>query len=60
MIRELRMKDVVLGTVTPRNRLGLGHGAGQQPHAVPVEVAEAALASAAVSIAYMHNFLPSV
>jgi hypothetical protein len=35
---ESFMKDIVLGTVTPRNRRA-AHGAGQQPHAVPVEVA---------------------
>ena len=57
-IVENDMKEIVLGTVTPRNRRG-GHGAGQQPHNVPLEVAEAVLASAAVSIAYLQNLLPA-
>jgi hypothetical protein len=51
------MKFCVLGAASPRNKLG-GHGAGEVPHDVPQETAEAVLASAAVSITYLHKLLP--
>jgi hypothetical protein len=51
------MKFCVLATATPRNKVG-GHGADGEPHHVPLEMAEAVLASAAVAIAYLHKLLP--
>jgi hypothetical protein len=51
------MESIVLGANGPRNKKG-GHGAGATPHGVPVEEAEATLASAAVAIAYLHKLLP--
>jgi hypothetical protein len=54
---ESYMERLILAPATPRNRLG-GHGSGADPHVVPVEVAEAVLASAAVSIAFLHKLLP--
>jgi hypothetical protein len=54
---ENYMERLILAAATPRNQLG-GHGAGAQPHSVPVEVAEAVLASAAVSIAFLRTLLP--
>lgn len=54
---ENNMERLILAAATPRNQLG-GHGAGAVAHAVDVEVAEAVLASAAVSIAYLHTLLP--
>jgi hypothetical protein len=55
---EEYMRSIVLGPVTPRNRRG-GHGAGATPHDVPVEVAEAVLSSAAVSIGFLAKLLPA-
>jgi hypothetical protein len=54
---EEYMRSIVLGPATPRNRRG-GHGAGADPHDVPIEVAEAVLASAAVSISFLAKLLP--
>jgi hypothetical protein len=54
---ENHMERLILAPATPRNQRG-GHGAGAVAHAVDVEIAEAVLASAAVSIAYLHNLLP--
>jgi hypothetical protein len=54
---ESNMERLILAPATPRNQLG-GHGAGAVAHAVDVEVAEAVLASAAVSIGYLHKLLP--
>lgn len=51
------MKFCVLATTSPRNKAG-GHGADEAPHNVPLEMAEAVLASAAVAIAYLHKLLP--
>jgi hypothetical protein len=51
------MKFCVLATASPRNKVG-GHGADGEPHHVPLEMAEAVLASAAVAIAYLHKLLP--
>lgn len=51
------MKYCVLTTASPRNKRG-AHGAGEVPHDAPQEMAEAVLASAAVSIAYLHKLLP--
>jgi hypothetical protein len=51
------MQFSVLAAASPRNKRG-GHGAGEVPHDVPQEMAEAVLASAAVSIAYLHKLLP--
>jgi len=51
------MKFCVLATASPRNKVG-GHGADGTPHHVPLEMAEAVLASAAVVIAYLHKLLP--
>lgn len=56
-LTEGYMERLILAPATPRNRLG-GHGAGAEPHAVPVEVAEAVLASAAVVIAFLRTLLP--
>ena len=54
---ENYMERLILAAATPRNQLG-GHGAGAQAHSVPVEVAEAVLASAAASIAFLRTLLP--
>jgi hypothetical protein len=54
---ENYMERLILAPATPRNRRG-GHGAGAVAHVVDIEVAEAVLASAAVSIAYLHKLLP--
>ncbi len=51
------MQYCVLGAASPRNKRG-GHGAGEVPHEVPQEMAEAVIASAATSISYLHNLLP--
>jgi hypothetical protein len=51
------MGRIALGAISPRNEKG-GHGPGATPHSVPVEEAEATLASAAVAIAYLHTQLP--
>ncbi len=51
------MQFSVLAAASPRNKRG-GHGAGEVPHDVPLAMAEAVLASAAVSIAYLHRLLP--
>jgi hypothetical protein len=51
------MQFCVLTAAPPRNKRG-GHGAGEVPHDVPQEMAEAVIASAAVSIAYLHKLLP--
>jgi len=51
------MQCCVLAAASPRNKRG-GHGAGEVPHDVPEEMAEAVMASAAVSIAYLHKLLP--
>jgi hypothetical protein len=51
------MRGAVLGAAWARNKKG-GHGPGAVPHDVPVEMAEAVLASAAVSIAYLQKLLP--
>lgn len=51
------MERLILAPARPRNHRG-GHGAGSVAHVVAVEVAEAVLASAAVSIAYLHKLLP--
>jgi hypothetical protein len=51
------MQYAVLAAASPRNKRG-GHGAGEAPHDVPQEMAEAVLASTAVSIAYLHKLLP--
>lgn len=51
------MERMVLGSAVARNKSG-GHGAGVMPHDVPQEIAQAALASAAVAIAYLHARLP--
>ncbi len=51
------MQFCVLATASPRNKVG-GHGAAEEPHNVPQEMAEAMLASAAVAIAYLHKLLP--
>jgi hypothetical protein len=50
------MERIILGASSPRNKRG-GHGAGDLPHDVPQAMAEAALASAAVAIAYLHSRL---
>lgn len=54
---ENNMERLILAAAAPRNQRG-GHGAGAVAHVVDVEVAEAVLASAAVSIAYLHKLLP--
>jgi len=46
------MQYSVLAAASPRNKRG-GHGAGEVPHDVPQEMAEAVLASTAVAIAYL-------
>lgn len=51
------MQYSVLAAASPRNKRG-GHGAGEAPHDVPQAMAEAVLASAAVSITYLHKLLP--
>jgi hypothetical protein len=51
------MRFCVVAPASPRNKAG-GHGADEAPHDVPQEMAEAVLASAAVSIAYLHKLLP--
>jgi hypothetical protein len=51
------MEYCVLTAASPRNKRG-GHGAGEIPHDVPQEMAEAVMASVAVSIAYLHKLLP--
>ncbi len=51
------MKFCVLATASPRNKVG-GHGADEEPHRVPQEIAEAVLTSAAVAIAYLCKLLP--
>jgi hypothetical protein len=51
------MQFSVLAAASPRNKRG-GHGAGEVPHNAPQEMAEAVLASAAVSITYLHKLLP--
>jgi hypothetical protein len=51
------MQFSVLATASPRNKRG-GHGPAEMPHDVPQEMAEAVLASAAVSIAYLYKLLP--
>jgi hypothetical protein len=51
------MQSCVLAAASPRNKRG-GHGAGEVPHDVPQDMAEAVMASAAVSIAYLHKLLP--
>jgi hypothetical protein len=51
------MRFCVLATASPRNKVG-AHGADEEPHAVPQEMAEAVMASAAVAIAYLHKLLP--
>lgn len=51
------MEYCVLTAASPRNKRA-GHGAGEIPHVVPQEMAEAVLASAAASIAYLHKLLP--
>jgi HEPN domain-containing protein len=56
-IVELPMERIILGASMVRNKKA-GHGAGEVPHDVPQETAEAVLASAAVSIAYLHKLLP--
>jgi hypothetical protein len=50
------MQNFVLSPVTPRNRRG-GHGAGAVPHAVELAEAEAMVAGAAASIAYLAKLL---
>ena len=54
---ENNMERLILAPATPRNHRG-GLGAGSVAHVVAVEVAEAVLASAAASIAYLHKLLP--
>jgi hypothetical protein len=49
------MQFSVLATASPRNKRG-GHGPGETPHEVPREIAEAVLASGAVT--YLHKQLP--
>jgi HEPN domain-containing protein len=56
-IVELAMERTILGASMVRNKKA-GHGAGEVPHDVPQEMAEAVLASAAVAIAYLHKLLP--
>jgi hypothetical protein len=51
------MQYCVLAAASPRNKRG-GHGAGEAPHDVPQELAEAVLASTAVAIAYLRKLLP--
>jgi hypothetical protein len=51
------MEYCVLTAASPRNKRA-GHGAGEIPHVVPQEMAEAVLASVAASIAYLHKLLP--
>jgi hypothetical protein len=51
------MERAVLGAATPRNKKG-GHGAGAIPHDVSPEQAEAVVAAAAGSIAYLGKLLP--
>lgn len=51
------MQYCVLAAASPRNKRG-GHGAGEAPHDVPQEMAEAVLASTAVAIAYLRKLLP--
>lgn len=51
------MQFCVLGAASPRNKRA-GHGAAEVPHEVPQEMAEAVIASAAASIAYLHKLLP--
>lgn len=51
------MEYCVLTAASPRNKRA-GHGAGEIPHHVPQAMAEAVLASAAASIAYLHKLLP--
>jgi hypothetical protein len=51
------MKYCVLTATSPRNKRG-AHGADEIPRDVPQEMAEAVLASAAVSVAYLHKLLP--
>jgi hypothetical protein len=54
---EPSMERIILGTSMVRNKKA-GHGAGEVPHDVPLEMAEAAIASAAVAIAFLHSRLP--
>ena|GEM_PF-1702230 len=51
------MRFCVLAAASPRNKAG-GHGADEEPHNVPQEIAEAVLASTAVAIAYLRKLLP--
>jgi hypothetical protein len=51
------MQYCVLAAASPRNKRG-GHGAGEAPHDVPQEMAEAVLASTAVAIAYLRKLFP--
>src|SRR5580692_5020156 len=46
------MEYCVLAAALPRNKRG-GHGAGEAPHDVPQEIAEAVIAAAAVAVSYL-------
>jgi hypothetical protein len=47
----------VLAAASPRNKRG-AHGAGEAPHDVPQDVAEAVIAAAAVAIVYLCKLPP--
>jgi hypothetical protein len=51
------MEYCVLAAASPRNKRG-GHGAGEAPHDVPQEIAEAVIAASAVAVSYLCKLLP--